>query len=575
MEDGKVREALRRVLGDVGRFSRFVLGVRLRGYQAEPLREIVDSILRKEGREFLLVFPRQAGKNEAVAQLLAYLLVLLQGRGGNVVFAAIGDGVGRGMRRLEEHLENPLTRGRWGRQRRPEARVLGKAAVVFLSSHPSAKARGETAHHLLIIDEAQDQYSHHVEAVFTPMRAANNATAVYMGTVRTTSDFLWRKKLELERLEEGDGVRRVYLVSPEEVVAENGDYGRFLAGQIAKYGERHPIVQAEYFLRPMDREGGLFPEERRRLMRGVHYRRMGRLEIGDWERAEEQRSRGAEERMVNGEGLTVNGQLESGRLYVAAVDVAGQDEGASGEWQVAGGKWQVAGEELVNPGRDWTVATVFEVREGAGSIGPGYWAVDVFVDHGGRHFQEVGGRPSLAARLLGFLRHWEVSGVIVDASGVGQGLADWLMAEMGKQRVIAYHFAGRGQKAMLGSRFLSLIETNRFKYWCGDEHEVGSDGWWFWEQAARCSYHLAPRGLFERDLQWGVGENQMVETPLGRVRVHDDRLMSAALIAEYDFLARQGRVMMGMARSEMVRPVDPLELESKGDGLGSSSSRRS
>jgi hypothetical protein len=151
---------------------------------------------------------------------------------------------------------------------------------------------------------------------------------------------------------------------------------------------------------------------------------------------------------------------------------------------------------------------------------------------------------------------------MVDASGVGQGLADWLAAEMGKQRVIPYHFAGRGQKAMLGSRFLSLIETNRFKYWCGDEHEVGSDGWWFWEQAARCGYYLPPQGLFERDLQWGVGvgtrDKQMVETPLGRVAVHDDRLMSAALIAEYDFLAREGRVRTGVGRSVVVRPVDPL-----------------
>jgi hypothetical protein len=279
---GRVRDGMRRVLEDVGRFSRYVLGVRLRGYQVEPLRAIVESILRKEGHEFLLVFPRQSGKNEAVAQLLAYLLVLLQERGGNVVFAAIGDGVGRGMRRLEEHLDNPLTRGRWRKQRRPEARVVGKAAVVFLSSHPSARARGETAHHLLIIDEAQDQFSYHMEAVFTPMRAANNATAVYLGTVRTTSDFLWRKKLELERLEEQDGVRRVYLVTPEEVVKENGEYGRFLAGQIAKYGEKHPIIQAEYFLRPVDGEGGLFPEERRRLMRGVHYRRRGRVESGEW-----------------------------------------------------------------------------------------------------------------------------------------------------------------------------------------------------------------------------------------------------------------------------------------------------
>ena len=43
--------------------------------------------------------------------------------------------------------------------------MLGKAAVVFLSSHPQAFARGETAHHLLVVDELQDQDAAHVQAV--------------------------------------------------------------------------------------------------------------------------------------------------------------------------------------------------------------------------------------------------------------------------------------------------------------------------------------------------------------------------------------------------------------------------
>jgi hypothetical protein len=132
------------------------------------------------------------------------------------------------------------------------------------------------------------------------------------------------------------------------------------------------------------------------------------------------------------------------------------------------------------------------------------------------------------------------------------------MAEMGRQRVTAYVFAGKGQKAMLGSRFVALVETNRFKYWCGDEQEVGSDGWWFWQQVGACGYHLPPRGIYERDLQWGVAENRMVETPQGMVRVHDDRLISASLIAEYDYLARQGEIATGVGLSMVIPPVDPL-----------------
>jgi hypothetical protein len=70
---------------------------------------------------------------------------------------------------------------------------------------------------------------------------------------------------------------------------------------------------------------------------------------------------------------------------------------------------------------------------------------------------------------------------------------------------------------------------------------------------------MPPRGIFERDLQWGVAENKMVETYRGLMRVHDDRLISAALIAEYDFLVRQGKVSMGVAESQVIAPLDPVD----------------
>jgi len=102
-------------------------------------------------QDFLLIFPRQSGKNEAVAHLLVYLLNLLQRSGG-----AIGDG-GKGNGppacRLEERLDNNLNRGLWRKGTVPLRHVLDKASVIFLSSHPGAHARGETAHWLLVVDE--------------------------------------------------------------------------------------------------------------------------------------------------------------------------------------------------------------------------------------------------------------------------------------------------------------------------------------------------------------------------------------------------------------------------------------
>jgi hypothetical protein len=201
----KVAAATRHVLLDIETFSRYVLKNPLYAYQLDPARAIMDSIANGRGDEILLIMSRQSGKNETLSQLLTYLLNLLHRSGGSIVYAAIGDNIGRGIRRLEEHLDNDWNSNNWKRQGRPTRRTLGKASVVFMSSHPQAHARGETAHHLLVVDELQDQDAAHLQAVFQPMRAARNATAVYLGTVRTTHDALWQKKEELERLQSQDG----------------------------------------------------------------------------------------------------------------------------------------------------------------------------------------------------------------------------------------------------------------------------------------------------------------------------------------------------------------------------------
>ena len=499
------------ILADIALFSRHVIGLPLYDYQLQPLRAIVDAVLTRQGREFLLVFPRQSGKNEAVAHLLVYLLAVLQRHGGQMVYGAIGDGLGRGMRRLEQRLDTPWTRGQWRRAGRPARYSLGRAAVVFLSSHPQAASRGETADYLLVIDEAQDQDAAHIEAVFTPMRAAHNATAVYLGTVRQTSDFLWTKKAELESATATDGRPRVFMVEPATVAAENPAYAAFLDEQVRRYGRRHPIVAAEYFLEPVDGRGGLFPPWRAAFMRGAHPRLGG---------------------------------PRPGELYVAAIDLAGQDEGA-------------AEARLRNPGRDYTVATLFRLAEAVETDGgPVYEAVDVFVDHGSRHFQAAPGQPRLADTLLTYLRHWNVAHTIIDASGVGQGLADWLAAALGRERVTAYQLGGASAKARLGSDLLALIDTGRFHYWTGDEDEPLSDGWWFWQQVIACGYSLPGAGRFDHDLRWGVPAGARITTPRGSEPIHDDRLLSAALVAELERRRRNGALLFGASLSRVVAGRD-------------------
>lgn len=512
-----VAQTARRLLSDLSLFSRLVLQLPLRSYQTEPLRAILNSILYRQGHEFLLIFPRQAGKNEAVTQLLVYLMNLYQRAGGTIIYGASGNGLGMAMDRLEQRLENPWNAGLWSKRARPTRRILGRASVTFLSTHPSASARGQTAHLLLVIDEAQDQVASHIEAVFTPMRAAYNATALYIGTVKLTSDFLWQKKLQLEREQLQDGIQRVFLVTPDQVTAENPAYHDFLASQIRRYGRNHPIIASEYFLQPIDGAGGLFPERRRVLMHGSHLRQS---------------------------------HPHPGETYVATLDLAGEDEAATDP---------IA--QLFRPGRDYTVATLFRVvwpAPGSYAPGPTYEALDVWVDHGSKQFQDYPGQPPLVQRLAAWLQHWNVSHLIADESGVGLGVVSWLKAALGPHAVTGFNFAGPGRKAALGSMFLSLIETGRFHYWSGDEDTPGSDGWWFWQQVAACSYEIPPDGQFDRDLRWEVPASHRTDTPAGPQPTHDDRLLSAALIAELDRMIRAGEVSIGSARSAVVPGTDPL-----------------
>ena len=62
-----------------------------------------------------------------------------------------------------------------------------------------------------------------------------------------------------------------------------------------------------------------------------------------------------------------------------------------------------------------------------------------------------------------------------------------------------------------------------------------------------------------RYLRWFVPETAWVSTPTGRKPVHDDRLVSAMLVAEVDKLIREGKIKVGRAESAVVRGYDPVE----------------
>jgi len=164
--DGKAAEnrgALDRLLGDVDTFSRGLWPERvLRPYQTEVARAIVASVQEGQGRQFAVVFARQAGKDELLAQTIAYLLNTHRHAGGSIVVAAPTfrpqSLVSRS--RLLERLDNTFNRS-VGPHPAVEAGYIvtvGRASARFLSAGPLANVRGETASLLLVCNEAQDRW---------------------------------------------------------------------------------------------------------------------------------------------------------------------------------------------------------------------------------------------------------------------------------------------------------------------------------------------------------------------------------------------------------------------------------
>jgi hypothetical protein len=185
---------LYRLLTDLDAFSGGLLPRQaLRPYQLSPARAILESVDRRRGDQFAIVFSRQAGKDEMLVQLLAFLLMQRSHEGGSVVVAAptfAPQAVITRDRLRARLLANPLTAP--FTHAAGNAVRVGRAQVTFASAAPVANARGLTADLLLVANEAQDIAPETWDAVFDPMAASTNATTVYMGTVWSDTTLLAR-----------------------------------------------------------------------------------------------------------------------------------------------------------------------------------------------------------------------------------------------------------------------------------------------------------------------------------------------------------------------------------------------
>jgi hypothetical protein len=472
-------DIIKAFLRDIGLFSRVVVRRELRSYQLEAARAIVDSVINRRGRTFAVVMSRQAGKNELSAQLEAYLMNLFQQvRGASLVKASptFRPQTITSKMRLRDCLDNA-----WNAKslRGDEGYIvrLGRCRCFFFSAHRTANVMGATANVLLECDEAQDVDPDKWNKEFAPMGAASNVTTVFYGTIWTSRTLLARVMRRLRAQEQVDGIKRVFLVPWQQVAEEVPGYGEYVKKEMQRLGADHPIIRTQYRLEEIDESGRLFTAERQARMAGTHPRQRGPT---------------------------------AGEVYALTIDVAGEDQ-------------QLEGEELrdLRPRKDSTVVTAFRVDLSTVDdrlIGfPRYEVVNRYWWTGREH-------SLLYATLVDLVEHWAATWVVVDATGVGAGLASFLAKRFGSWRddppglVQRFNFT-MASKSDLGWDFLSVIETGRFKDYIADG---AGDTVQFWRQVAACEFEVLP-GPGQR-MRWGVPDPE----------VHDDFVISAALVALLD-----------------------------------------
>ncbi|MFU8772143.1 MAG: hypothetical protein ACNA8H_06960 [Anaerolineales bacterium] len=303
---------------------------------------------------------------------------------------------------------------------------------------------------------------------------------------------------EAERL---DGEQRVFILNAEQVAAEVPQYGKYVAEQVARLGRNHPLVKTQYYCEEIDSQGGMFSAQRQALMQGRHSKMFSPLED---------------------------------ELYAILVDIAGEDEGAGGEPGIDF--------ELANPARDSTALTV--VRVDLSTLGdeliqaPTYQVVNRYLWTGIKHTHLYGQIKALA-------QLWNVRWLVVDATGVGAGMASFLGKALPGQ-VIPFVFTSKS-KSDLGWSFLAVVETGRYREYQPEPEQPDLQGQ-FWKQVAHCQSSVD--AVPGRTIRWGVPDGS--RDPASGELIHDDLLISAALCAILD------KQEWGLTESGLINGVDPL-----------------
>ena len=464
--------------------------MKLRPYQQEVAKAVMDSIQNGKGLTFSVEIARQGGKNELSAHLEILLLTLYMAQGGNIVKCSptFKPQTTISMTRLKERLAEFGFDGIY-KSEMGYIISLGNAREIFLSAEESSSVVGHTANILLEIDESQDVSKEKYTKEFRPMGSSTNVTTVHYGTTWDDSTLLEEIKQSNLELERKDGIRRHFRYDWQEVGKHNPTYLKFVLTEKERLGENHPLFRTQYTLLPIHGGGRLLSRQQIVLMQGRHPRQS---------------------------------QPEERRTYIAGIDLAGEGEIASPESQVI--EQKAVDHRLTTRSQDSTVITIAEVASHS-TLSPltGEGRIEINIVE---HYRWTGiPHSQLYPQMVHILRNiWNCRRIVVDATGIGQPVASFLKAQLGS-KVIPFTFTQRS-KSDIGFNLLSFVNSGKLKLYKQDNSPEYQE-LMFELEKARVQYR----------------PNQTMNFFVDPSEGHDDFLISLALVVHggKDFNPREAK----------------------------------
>lgn len=401
-------------------------------YQLEVADAIIFSAIQGLGWYFAVMISRQAGKNEISAFVEHYLLLygfLTGTKVSGVKFAPVNKPQ---VQASKDRLKGADTPDSGGLAGSPLTRELYRMSDgykfhigpprdtnkwAFLSINPAADVASQTAFTLLEGDEAQDIDTDKWERDAQPMGSFNNATTVFYGVAWTKSSHMYKAVEQAYAMESrlakelGYRPKLVFKVDAYRVIASgNANYKKAFDNQVARLGIDHIAIQTQYLLNFIDSAGAFFNE------------------------------RQLEEVFNN--TYTWQPGPRAGRRYVFSLDVAGESEDST-QIDVDIGAHK----------RDAQAMIIGELTERGEVVAvAGYYWV------GEMHSRS-------REQVVQIIRHWNCIGGAVDATGIGESIAYWLVEQFPRKEVFAYKFKAEGDenKSKLGYLMYTYIAAGLFK----------------------------------------------------------------------------------------------------------------